>query len=144
MVSPQYDGDGCANLVFLEESDVIEAPEYLVCPEEPNELHPLLHEAFSDWVVDHNRNLLWEPSERLWAQKSYFVATILSNTTDGGFQSWTKPDLQSKPIITLQQKLDFLQRRQKYDREREAQRVRVTLTAQGYNSLEVSVPCSRL
>jgi hypothetical protein len=52
---------------------------------------------------------------------------------------WTKPDLQSKPVITSQQIADFLQRKQECDAERKAKRSRVTLTAENYNSLDVSV-----
>jgi hypothetical protein len=62
------------------------------------------------------------------------------STTNGEPTKWRKPNLRHKPVISPRRKLDFLQRKQEHDKEREAKRVRVTLTAEHYNSLEVSAP----
>jgi hypothetical protein len=141
MVDPQHDDNLCANLVFLEQSDVMECPEYSIPPDDPDqELHPVAWKEFTRFEVEYTGNSLLTSSEWLWTRHPYSLAASLSSTTDGGMPKWTKPDLQHKTVISLQRKLDFLQRKQEYDRDRDAERAGVTLTARNYNSLEVSVP----
>lgn len=135
MVSPQHEDDDCADLVFLEWSDVIDTPAYQLFPPE-EELHPVLWEVFPNLEREIE---LWTSSKWLWNQTPFCWAARLTDNIDYELSQWTKPELYHKPVMSSQTKLDFLRHKQKYDTDRDAQRVELTLAAEGHNSLEVSV-----
>ncbi|TVY82018.1 hypothetical protein LSUE1_G007084 [Lachnellula suecica] len=143
MVAAQNYDFYCNNLVFLDHSDVLESPEYSVHALEPEEyLHPLTWSSFFGLEREPDRRHLWQPSEWLWSQYPYFDAALLNMTADDTriVPVWSKPELQYRPVTTFAERLDFLQRKEAHNRERDAERVRVTLTAEKYNSLELRVP----
>jgi len=135
LVPPRQEDDDCADLVFLEWSDIIDNPAYQRFPPE-EELHPVLWEVFPDLEREHE---LWSTSGWLWNQTPFDWFALLRNTIDHGLSKWPKPVLYCKPVMSPQTKLDFLRHKQKYDTDRDAQRVELTLAAEGLNSLEVSV-----
>jgi hypothetical protein len=55
-------------------------------------------------------------------------------------RGYKAPSIQCKPVVPLRHKLHFLDRKQQYNRRRSAQRVLIVSAAEGYSSLEVSVP----
>jgi hypothetical protein len=139
MTVPQHEDDDCADLVFLDYSDAREHREYLDDEEFLHRPHPVVEELYPDLHKKWDSDCLWEDSVILWEQRPYSLAPTVNHEA-GGIASWTKPELQYKPIMSAQKKLEFLQRKQEYDRVRDARRATLTLTAEGYTSLEVCVP----
>jgi hypothetical protein len=136
---PQYEDDDCADLVFLDYSDAREHRDYLDNEEFLHRPHPVVEELYPDLQNKWDSDCLWEDSVLLWEHEPYSLALSV-NHEGGGIPSWTKPELQYRPIMSVQRKLDFLQRKREYDRERDARSATLTLTAEGYKSLEVCVP----
>ncbi|KAF4628425.1 hypothetical protein G7Y89_g9725 [Cudoniella acicularis] len=120
MVVPQHEDDDHGNLVFLDHSDVAEFPEYST----PLGFHPLFEEVFPDLRVEYN---LWRSSEALWDSRPYSFTIQLSDTTDG---------LSNKTNA----KARFSSAQAETPDTSRSQRVRVTVTAENYKSLEVFVP----
>lgn len=115
MVIPSHERDECANLVFFEDPDIYDRPEYSF---DDADFHPVLWEVFPELEAASNSHLLWNPSEHLWTRDPFILAGYLNDATPVNQPRWTKPELQCKPVITQQRTLDFLQRKLEFDRER--------------------------
>jgi 2EXR family len=140
MVPPRYKSDETANLVFLEFSEVVEHQQYYRYEGEP-ELHPIpLRELSGIHKICWGEGVLWANSELLWEQHPYSRATRLNDAPNNEMPKWKQPYLQCKPVFSMSTKFGLMERKQIFDRLRDAQRLTFTMTARGYNSLEVSVP----
>lgn len=135
------DADDCGNLMFLEPPDVMQNPEYDNCSNDGYWTHDFFGTVFPKFAREYYGNAYWTDSEWLWSRKAYAAAAKSNSSRDNKSPiKWQQPRLQYKPVVSLQRKLDFLQRKSDYDRDRDAERVPVTLVAQYYSPLEVSVP----
>lgn len=128
--------DHCSNLEFLEYEDVYDKIEWSPYPARPERtISPLLDVVFPKFQEGFN----WEKSEFLWERYPYSTITTARSRKDGKLPPWSKPELFYKPVVSFEQKLNFLQRKQAYDRKLNDYRVHVTLTAKGYESLGVNI-----
>jgi hypothetical protein len=89
-------------------------------------------------------DFVWHsPAECFWVD--YPSSTILKPRDResgklGKPPTWPKPEMSELPLISIEQKLDFLQRKQAYDEKMDACRAHVTLRSKNYESLDVDVP----
>ena len=133
MVVPPRADEDCANLVFLEKSDVPEDPQ------RRGERHPVWKELYPDLAWNFRR-CLWESSEFLWAIEPYSNVENLSATGNNRFPKWSLPKLHHKPLTSSKRRLKYLQRIKDHDGEKGDRILTVTVTARYYNSLELHVP----
>ena len=107
-----------ANLVYLEHVDVVESPEYLVSSDAG--LHPLLWQIFPLWQPNFRYEDLWDTSNKIWSRERsvYNRSDRMAEANSQGEPRWKRSFLDSKPILTSEERLDFLHRKLEYDRER--------------------------
>ena len=145
LVPTQDEREDCAELAFLEFREAVDGPEYQHKHkdegyEDEERLHPVVLDYLGELVRNYEEDGLWKGSKWLWDSKLGCWAANYNNESANALPKWKKPYLQSKPIISRARKIDLMQRKQKYNRDRDAEKLTLTITAEGYNSLEVSVP----
>ncbi|KAG4429596.1 hypothetical protein IFR05_014920 [Cadophora sp. M221] len=135
-----------ASLVYLEEEDVLESPEYLTEDEQAG-LHPIIQSEHPQWESDYNDNNLWDGGcDDLWSTvntiffKSESMNLTATYSENSNQMRWTRPRLHLKPIVTSRQKLDILHRKRLYDIQRDTGGISVSLLAMDIDTLELSIP----
>lgn len=128
--------DDNSSLEFLEYDDFYDQMAWTPFPSAPERtIHHLVGEIYPKFEVGGH----WSTSESLWDQYPYSTILKVHNNKDGTVAPWPKPELLFKPVLTIQQKLDFLNRKQAYDRWLDTRTAHVTLTAKKYEPLELDV-----